>query len=92
MLDAALARLSLYWRVFATGLSFTVFGVGGLLMVALVGLFLRARELGPLRATGGTLLIGGGLSNWFDRLMNDVFADVEQLRDLVQVQLAEHPA
>ena len=32
MLDAALARLSLYWRVLATGLSFTVFGVGGLLM------------------------------------------------------------
>ena len=32
MLDAALARVSLYWRVFATGLSFTVFGVGGLLM------------------------------------------------------------
>ena len=32
MLDAALARLSLYWRVFATGLSFTVFGIGGLLM------------------------------------------------------------
>jgi 1-acyl-sn-glycerol-3-phosphate acyltransferase len=32
MLDALPARLSLYWRVFATGLSFAVFGVGGLLM------------------------------------------------------------
>jgi 1-acyl-sn-glycerol-3-phosphate acyltransferase len=32
MLDAVKARLSLYWRVFATGLSFAVFGVGGLLM------------------------------------------------------------
>ena len=30
MLDAAWARLSLYWRVVATGLSFAVFGVGGL--------------------------------------------------------------
>jgi 1-acyl-sn-glycerol-3-phosphate acyltransferase len=30
MLDAVAARLSLYWRVFATGLSFVVFGVGGL--------------------------------------------------------------
>jgi 1-acyl-sn-glycerol-3-phosphate acyltransferase len=32
MLDALTARLSLYWRVFATGLSFAVFGIGGLLM------------------------------------------------------------
>jgi 1-acyl-sn-glycerol-3-phosphate acyltransferase len=32
MLDAWTARLSLYWRVFATGLSFAVFGIGGLLM------------------------------------------------------------
>jgi 1-acyl-sn-glycerol-3-phosphate acyltransferase len=36
MLEKLLARLtagaSLYWRIFATGLSFAVFGVGGLLM------------------------------------------------------------
>jgi 1-acyl-sn-glycerol-3-phosphate acyltransferase len=32
MLDVLSARLSLYWRVFATGLSFAVFGIGGLLM------------------------------------------------------------
>jgi len=32
MLDVLLARLSLYWRVFATGVSFAVFGIGGLLM------------------------------------------------------------
>jgi 1-acyl-sn-glycerol-3-phosphate acyltransferase len=32
MLEAPLARLSLYWRVFATGLSFTVFGIGGLVL------------------------------------------------------------
>jgi 1-acyl-sn-glycerol-3-phosphate acyltransferase len=32
MLDAVSARLSLYWRVFATGVSFAVFGIGGLLL------------------------------------------------------------
>ena len=32
MLDSVPARLSLYWRVFATGLSFAVFGIGGLAM------------------------------------------------------------
>jgi 1-acyl-sn-glycerol-3-phosphate acyltransferase len=32
MRDALRARLSLYWRVFATGLSFALFGVGGLAM------------------------------------------------------------
>lgn len=36
MFDAARERLSRYWRVFATGLSFTVFGVGGLAMRMLV--------------------------------------------------------
>ncbi|OEZ63230.1 1-acyl-sn-glycerol-3-phosphate acyltransferase [Duganella sp. HH105] len=32
MLERLPARLSLYWRVFATGLSFLVFGIGGLLL------------------------------------------------------------
>lgn len=32
MLEALRMRASLYWRVFATGLSFVVFGVGGLLL------------------------------------------------------------
>jgi len=32
MLDAVSARVSLYWRVFATGLSFAVFGIGGLVL------------------------------------------------------------
>lgn len=36
MLDAARARLSLYWRVVATGLSFAVFGVGGLALRVVV--------------------------------------------------------
>jgi 1-acyl-sn-glycerol-3-phosphate acyltransferase len=36
MLDVLLARLSLYWRVFATGLSFAVFGIGGLLLRVVV--------------------------------------------------------
>lgn len=36
MLDVVLARVSLYWRVLATGLSFVVFGVGGLALRLLV--------------------------------------------------------
>jgi len=36
MFDVLLARLSLYWRVFATGLSFAVFGIGGLLLRVVV--------------------------------------------------------
>ena len=36
MLETQKARLALYWRVFATGLSFTVFGAGGLVLGALV--------------------------------------------------------
>jgi 1-acyl-sn-glycerol-3-phosphate acyltransferase len=36
MLESLLARLSLCWRVFATGLSFALFGVGGLVLRLLV--------------------------------------------------------
>jgi 1-acyl-sn-glycerol-3-phosphate acyltransferase len=36
MFDAALARLSIGWRMLATGLSFALFGVGGLLLRVLV--------------------------------------------------------
>lgn len=36
MLEALRMRVSLYWRVFATGLSFVVFGVGGLLLRVVV--------------------------------------------------------
>jgi 1-acyl-sn-glycerol-3-phosphate acyltransferase len=36
MLDAVSARVSLYWRVFATGLSFAVFGIGGLTLRVVV--------------------------------------------------------
>jgi 1-acyl-sn-glycerol-3-phosphate acyltransferase len=45
---AALAALSRYWRVFATGLSFAVFGAGGLLMrvVVLPVLYLTVRGEG----------------------------------------------
>jgi signal peptidase II len=49
---------------------FTV-GVGVLLAGALVYLVLKARELGAVHSTGVALLVGGGLSNWFDRLAND---------------------
>ena len=48
MLDAVAARLSLYWRVFATGLSFAVFGVGGLalriVVFPMLNLMVRRRE------------------------------------------------
>jgi 1-acyl-sn-glycerol-3-phosphate acyltransferase len=36
MFDKLTARASLYWRVFATGLSFAVFGAGGLVLRVLV--------------------------------------------------------
>ena len=43
-----LDRISLYWRVFATGLSFIIFGLGGLLLRAAVfpmlNLFVRQRQ------------------------------------------------
>ena len=56
MLDAALARLSLYWRVFATGLSFAVFGVGGLLMRVVLfpalNLVVRCKQRRMLAARG----------------------------------------
>lgn len=48
MFEALLARLSLYWRVGATGFCFTAFGVGGLLLRILVfpllNLMVRRRE------------------------------------------------
>jgi signal peptidase II len=49
---------------------FTV-GVGALLIAALGYLALRARHLGGLQAIAVALLVGGGLSNWFDRVVNE---------------------
>jgi 1-acyl-sn-glycerol-3-phosphate acyltransferase len=43
------ARLSLFWRVFATGLSFVVFGVGGLLLRIVVFPLLNLMVLQPER-------------------------------------------
>lgn len=48
MVDALRARLSVCWRVFATGLSFVIFGLGGLALRVLVfpalNLLVRQRE------------------------------------------------
>jgi len=49
---------------------FTVM-VGTLLLGALGYLILRGRGLPTLSAAGLALLIGGGGSNWYDRLVND---------------------
>jgi signal peptidase II len=45
-------------------------GVGVLLLVALLYL-LRSQQLGRLHVVALALAIGGGVSNWFDRLVND---------------------
>jgi len=45
-------------------------GVGVLLLVALLYL-VRSQRIGRLHVVALALAIGGGVSNWFDRLVND---------------------
>ncbi|HEX5748272.1 MAG TPA: signal peptidase II [Archangium sp.] len=51
-----------FWLFIAT--------VGVLLLGTLVYLVM-SRRLGPLQSAALALIVGGGLSNWFDRLVND---------------------
>jgi len=45
-------------------------GVGGLLVAMLIWV-LVSNEVDHLTATGTALMVGGGLSNWIDRVLND---------------------
>jgi signal peptidase II len=45
-------------------------GVGLLLLIALLYL-LKSQQLGRLHIVALALLVGGGASNWYDRLVND---------------------
>lgn len=61
-LGGALPRPVRFWLLTA--------GVGLLLLGALAYL-VTSRRLGPLQSMAIALMAGGGLSNWFDRLVND---------------------
>ncbi len=45
-------------------------GVGLILLIALLYL-LKSRQLERLQIVALALLVGGGMSNWYDRLVND---------------------
>ncbi|HEX8704418.1 MAG TPA: signal peptidase II, partial [Myxococcaceae bacterium] len=45
-------------------------GVGLVLLIALIYL-LKSQQLGRLHIVAMALLVGGGASNWYDRLVND---------------------
>ena len=92
-------RLAHYWRIIATGISFTVFGLGGLCMgllaMPLLLLVCRNREQRRLRAQ---YWIHRGF-RWFIRLMQALgvmrleISGLDRLQaDVPQLVLANHPS
>jgi 1-acyl-sn-glycerol-3-phosphate acyltransferase len=97
MLDSVPARLSLYWRVFATGLSFAVFGVGGLVLRVVVFPLLNLMVRQPERRVAAARMVIRRAFRAYVDLMRALGVLRYELRGLDKLErgglliLANHP-
>lgn len=93
-----LERLNRYWRVFATGLCFAVFGLGGLVIRLLVYPVLLLVTRDPERRQKAAQAVIHHGFKWFVALMNGVGVISYEVRGLEKLQrrgllvLANHPS
>ena len=89
--------LNRYWRIFATGLSFAVFGLGGVLLTcALIPVFVLTQDCSTRRRYGKRLLKKSFQSFlWGMQILGVMKLEVEQMHRLKsggRIVLANHPS
>lgn len=89
--------LNRYWRIFATGLSFTIFGLGGVLLTcALIPVLVLTQDCSTRRRYGKRLLKKSFQSFlWGMQILGVMKLEVEQMHRLKsggRIVLANHPS